>query len=155
MGAPAASSAGAATPMIRSALRSSFSHVVAVVYTAGTVFHVVRVVVGLDLSEMPYAPDVLIVVLGSWGLAGMVLFAGEVDYRGRWERVTHGLIVAHLGVSVALHAWILLVRSHAAVAVFGVGYSYFGALYFGFFAWRTWTMRLGGDEASTPAVGSA
>ncbi len=123
-------------------LRGSFSHVVAAVYTAGTIFHVVRVIVRLDLSDMPFFPDVIITVLGSWGLAGMLWFAGEVQYRGTWERVVHWLITLHLLVSVVLHVWILAVQSHDALAVFSVRYSYFGALYFGFFAWRSWTMRL-------------
>ncbi len=127
---------------VRKRLRSSFSHVVAAIYTAGAVFHVVRVVIRLDLQDMPYFPDVMIVVLGSWAVVGMLLFAREIEYRGRWEHVVHWLIVAHLGLSVLLHAWILIVRSHAAVAVFSISYSYFGALYFGLFAWRSWTMRL-------------
>ena len=128
--------------MIHRRLRSSFAHVAAVIYTAGTVFHVVRVIIRLDLQDMPYFPDVIIVVLGSWAVAGMLLFAREIQYRGRWEHVLHWLIVLHLGISVLVHAWILVVRSHAAVAVFSVSYSYFGALYFGLFAWRLWTMRL-------------
>ena len=126
----------------RAPLRATFQHVVAAVYTAGTVFHLVRIAVRLDLREMPYFPDVIIFVLGSWGAAGMILFAKEVQFRGTWEPLVHGLITFHLLISVALHAWILYVQSHAAVAVFGIGYSYFGAIYFGFFAWRSWTMRL-------------
>jgi len=127
---------------LRTKLRATFPHVVAAIYTAGTIFHVVRIVVRLDLGDMPYFPDVIIAVLGSWGAAGMILFAKEVQFRGRWEAPVHWLISFHLTVSVVLHAWILYVRSHDAVAVFGIGYSYFGALYFGFFAWRTWTMRM-------------
>ncbi|MDH3208584.1 MAG: hypothetical protein OEO79_18435 [Gemmatimonadota bacterium] len=123
-------------------MRDTFPHVVAAIYTAGTVFHIVRVSVRLDLRHMPYFPDALIVVLGSWGAAGMLLFVREVEFRGRWESLVHWLITIHLTVSVALHAWILYVRSHDAVAGFSIGYSYFGALYFGFFAWRSWTMRL-------------
>ena len=127
----------------RGQLRGTFQHVVAAVYTAGTVFHIVRIAIRLDLREMPYFPDLIIVVLGTWGVAGMVLFAREVEFRGVWESVVHWLITLHLSISVVLHGWILYVHSHDAVAVFGIGYSYFGAVYFGFFAWRSWTMRLG------------
>ena len=127
---------------LRAPLRASFQHVVAAVYTVGTVFHLVRIAVRLDLRDMPYFPDVLILLLGSWGAVGMLVFTKEVQFRGTWELVVHWLIVFHLVMSVALHAWILYVQSHAAVAIFSIGYSYFGAAYFAFFAWRSWTMRL-------------
>ncbi len=128
--------------MTRPHFRTTFAHVVAAIYTAGTVFHVVRVIIRLGIEDMPFLPDWILVVLGSYGAAGLIRFHGQVDYRGRWELVTHWLIVAHLSVSVALHAWILLVQSHAVLSVFSIEYSYFGAAYFGFFAWRSWTMRL-------------
>ncbi len=128
--------------MIGHRFRATFGHVVAVIYTAGTVFHVVRVIIRLELAGMPFLPDWILVVLGSYGAAGLVRFAGEVVYRGRWEVVIHWLIVCHMLVSVALHAWILAVGSHDVLSVFSIEYSYFGAAYFGFFAWRSWTMRL-------------
>jgi len=128
--------------MIRSHFRRTFGHVVAAIYSAGTVFHVVRVIIKLGLEDMPFLPDWLLLVLGSYGAAGLIVFAKEIDYRGKWEIVTHWLIVCHLVISVALHAWMLVVQSHEALAVFSISYSYFGAVYFAFFAWRSWTMRL-------------
>ena len=60
---------------------------------------------------------------------------------GWWQHITHWLIFVHLSISVIFHVWIIAVRSPDAVTVVGYAYSYFAALYFGFFAWRAWTMR--------------
>jgi hypothetical protein len=50
--------------------------------------------------------------------------------------------VVHLGSSILVHIWILAVNSHRVLAMFSLGYSYFAAVYFAFFAWRSWTIRL-------------
>ncbi len=52
-------------------------------------------------------------------------------------------------MSVVVHLWILVTGSHRVLAVFPRGYSYFALLFFGFFAWRSWTIEL------RPAPGSA
>ena len=133
------------TPVVttlRQHLRGHFRVVAAVTYTAGTILHVVRLIVRLGWEDMPFVPDWIIVILGSYGATGLIVFAKEVEYRGTWEVLTHWLITIHLVVSVLLHAWILAVRSHQALAVFTLSYSYFAVAYFGFFAWRLWSMRL-------------
>ncbi len=126
----------------RSLLRRSFGPLVAVVYTGSTLAHVVRLVVRFSFEDMPFFPDWGVVLLGTPGVIGLVAYAREVDYRGAWEKIVHWLTVVHLGVSVLLHAWILLVRSHEMLSVFSLEYSYFALGYFGFFAWRSWTMRM-------------
>ena len=134
--------------MLRRHLRRTFRHVVAAIYTAGTIFHVFRLAIQLGWEDMPYWPDWILVVLGSYGAVGLIVFSREVEFRGSWEFIVHWLIVFHLLVSVALHAWMLLVQSHEALAIFRLSYSYFGAVYFAFFAWRSWTMRLGAPLAT-------
>ncbi len=116
--------------------------VVAIIYTAGTAAHVLRLAARFELEDMPFFPDWGLVILGSYGVTGLVVFSGQVEYRGNWEKITHWLITGHLLLSIIVHIWILAVRSHEVLSVFGFGYSYFAVLYFGFFAWRSWTMRL-------------
>ena len=90
---------------------------------------------------MPFEVDWVIVCLGPIGVIGLIVFSKHVDYRGRWEHITHWLIVVHLFISVVVHAWILAVGSHQALSIFAYSYSYFATAYFAFFAWRSWTMR--------------
>ncbi len=122
-------------------LRIVFPKVVALIYTGGTVAHILRLVFRPDLTDMAFWVDWVLVILGPIGVIGLVVFSKHLHYRGRWEHITHWLIVVHLSISVIFHAWIIAVRSHDAVSVFGYTYSYFAALYFGFFAWCSWTIR--------------
>ena len=89
-----------------------------------------------------FFPDWGVVLLGTPGMVGLVLYANEIEYRGLWEKVVHWLIVAHLFLSVVLHVWILVERTHEMLSVFSLEYSYFALGYFGLFAWRSWTMKL-------------
>ena len=137
--------------------RHSFRRALALIYTAGTVAHLLRLIYRFELSQMPFFPDWILVIVGPYVALGMILFAGEVRYRGRWEVWTHWLITAHLLVSIGLHLWILVTHSHGVLSVFGYSYSYFAALYFSFFAWRSWTMclepNLRGIPMQTPGHG--
>ncbi len=122
-------------------LHRVFPRVVALTYTGGTVVHILRLIFRFELKNMPFEVDWVIVTLGPIGVTGLTVFSKHMDYRGRWEHITHWLIVIHLFISVVVHAWILTVRSHDALSVFPYSYSYFAVLYFAYFAWRSWTMR--------------
>ena len=122
-------------------LRIVFPKVVALIYTGGTVAHILRLIFRPDMTEMPFWVDWVLVILGPIGVIGLIVFSKHVHYRGRWEHITHWLIIIHLFISVVFHVWIIAVQSHDAVSVFAYSYSYFAALYFAFFAWRSWTMR--------------
>jgi hypothetical protein len=91
---------------------------------------------------MPFWVDWALIVLGTYGGAGLILYSRQIAWRGTWEKVVHWLIVTHLLVSVVVHVWIVIVGSHEFFTVFPYGYSYFAAAYFACFAWRSWTMRL-------------
>ena len=91
---------------------------------------------------MPYIIDWVIVVLGSIGATTLILQTRNIEYRGWWEKPVHFLIIVHLAVSVVLHAWTVYIQNHEIFAAFPFEYSYFAIVYFVFFAWRSWTVRL-------------
>lgn len=122
--------------------RRTFGRVVAIVYTAGTVAQALRLLLAFGLEYMPFWVDWALIVLGTYGGVGLILFARSVAWRGAWEKVVHSLIATHLLVSVVLHMWVVVVGSHDFFTVFPYEYSYFAVVYFGFFAWRSWTMKL-------------
>ena len=122
-------------------LRIVFPRVVALIYTGGTVAHILRLIVQFDLTDTPFWVDWVLVILGPIGVLGLILFSKDVHYRGRWEHITHWLIIIHLFISVVLHVWILATRSHQALSIFAYNYSYFATVYFAFFACRSWTIR--------------
>lgn len=117
-------------------------HAVAVLYTGGSVAQLLKLVYDFPWQDMPYIIDWLIVILGTIGVTTLTNQTRNIDYRGWWEKPVHFLIIAHLGVSVALHLWTIYVQSHDVYAAFPLEYSYFALVYFVFFAWRSWTVRL-------------
>ncbi len=100
---------------------------------------------------MPYVIDWAIVILGTIGAITLVKLTARIDFRGRWEKPVHFIIIFHLALSVLVHGWAILVQSHNVFAVFPIEYSYFALLYFLFFAWRSWTIkiRIGDVESGT------
>ena len=126
-------------------------HTTAVLYTGGSIGQLLRVITNFQLQNLPYVVDWAIVVLGSIGAVTLVSLTTRIAYRGRWEKPVHFMIIIHLVVSVALHAWAILVQSHDVFGVFPVEYSYFALLYFVFFAWRSWTIKLRNDDVANTA----
>ncbi len=117
-------------------------HATAVLYTAGTVAQISRLVFNFSWQYMPFFFDWVIIVIGTFGVVGLTLSSRQIAYRGYWEKVVHVLIIFHLLLSVVMHIWAVVVGHHEMFGVFPYGYSYFAAVYFGLFAWRQWTVRL-------------
>ena len=117
-------------------------HAVALLYTGGSIAQLLRLIYDFPLQEMPYAIDWTIAIMGSVGAMTLVLQTHRIDYRGWWGKPVHFLIITHLIASVALHLWAIYTQSHDIFGVFPYEYSYFALVYFAFFAWRSWTVKL-------------
>ena len=123
-------------------------HAVAALYSGGSVAQLLKLVYNFPWQEMPFIIDWLIVILGTIGVTTLATQTRNIDYRGRWEKPVHFLIIVHLGVSVVLHLWTIYIQNHDLYAAFPFEYSYFALTYFVFFAWRSWTVRLVNVESS-------
>lgn len=117
-------------------------HAAAVLYTGGSIAQLLKVIYDFPWQEMPYVIDWLIVILGTFGMTTLAIQTRNINYRGRWEKPVHFLIIVHLGVSVLLHLWTIYIQNHDLYAAFPIAYSYFAFMYFVFFAWRSWTVTL-------------
>ena len=122
--------------------RQTFPRAVAIVYTGGTIAHLLRLLLRFGWEYMPFWVDWALIVIGTYGGLGLILFARQVVWRGVWEKVVHGLIVAHLFISILVHVRTVVVGNHEFFTAFPTEYSYFAIVYFAFFAWRSWTMKL-------------
>ncbi len=116
-------------------------HAAAVLYTGGSIAQLLKLIFDFPWQEMPWAVDWAIVALGSLATVTLVANTGRIAWRGAWEKPVHYLIILHLMASVATHLWALWVRNHDMFGKFPYEYSYFALAYFGFFAWRSWTIR--------------
>ncbi len=119
----------------------------AVLYTGGSVAQVLKLLFGFPWEKMPFWVDWAIVVLGTAGAVTLAIHTRRIAYRGAWEKLVHFLILVHLTMSVVLHLWVLLVRTHDVFKIFPLEYSYFALAYFLLFAWRSWTVRLTAVES--------
>jgi hypothetical protein len=117
-------------------------HAVATLYSGGSVAQLLKLVYDFPWQEMPFIIDWLIAILGTIGLTTLATQTRSIEYRGRWEKPVHFVIIAHLGVSVILHLWTIYIQNHDLYAAFPLAYSYFALAYFVFFAWRSWTVKL-------------
>ncbi len=117
-------------------------HAVAALYSGGSVAQLLKLVYNFPWQEMPFIIDWLIVIMGTIGVTTLATQTRNIDYRGRWEKPVHFLIIMHLGVSVVLHLWTIYIQNHDLYTAFPLEYSYFALAYFVFFAWRSWTVRL-------------
>ena len=117
-------------------------HATAALYTGGSVAKLLRLIYDFPLQELPYVVAWIIVILGSIGATTLTAQTLNIVYRGWWEKPVHFLIIAHLSISIALHLWAIYFHSHDVFLVFPIEYSYFAIVYFVFFAWRSWTIRV-------------
>jgi len=118
-------------------------------YTGGSIAQLLKLIIKFPWQDMPFVIDWAIVILGSIGAVTLAKLSPRIIYRGHWEKPVHFIIIIHLTLSVVVHAWAILVRSHDVFKVFAIEYSYFALLYFLFFAWRSWTIKVrNGDDAS-------
>ena len=136
---------------MRSQITKLGLHTTAVLYTGGSIGQMLRVITNFQLQNLPYIIDWAILILGSIGTVTLVSITTRIAYRGRWEKPVHFMIIIHLVLSIALHAWAILVHSHDVFGVFPVEYSYFALLYFVFFAWRSWTIKVRNDDVANTA----
>ena len=115
---------------------------VAVLYTGGSIAQLLRLIFDFPLQEMPFVIDWTIVILGSVGATTLLVQTHRLEYRGWWEKPVHFLIITHLILSVVLHLWAIYFQSHDVFGMFSLEYSFFALVYFAFFAWRSWTVKL-------------
>lgn len=110
--------------------RSTFARVALAPYIGGTVFHVLRLVLGFPIEEMPCELDWVVLVLGGYACAGFIRFAREVRFAGPGDKLLYGLVILHLGGSVVMHAYSLIARNHDWARVFPRWYSGLAIVYF-------------------------
>ena len=110
-------------------------------YTGGFLVHIVKLIVRFSWRDMPFFVDWVIIVLGAIGVFAYMHYFRSIEYRGTWEIVVHWVMVGHISISIILHGWALAIGSHRIFGIFPYGYSYFALGYFGFFAWRAWSIR--------------
>ncbi len=108
----------------------TFAKVALLPYIGGTVVHTLRLIYKFPIVEMPFWIHWAIVLLGGYASLGFVFHVSKIKFHGIIDKVLYGLVIFHLGGSVIMHAYSLVVQNNNWMGVFSLEYSYFALLYF-------------------------
>ena len=108
----------------------TFARVCLLPYIGGTVIHLLRLIFGFPIEEIPFEVDWVVVLIGGYAGLGLLIFASDIPFKSVWDKVAYGLLVFHLDGSVILHTYMLIAGDHHALRVFPYWYSFVALGYF-------------------------
>ncbi len=108
----------------------TFARICLLPYIGGTILHILRLIYDFPMEKIPWEVDWVIVILGSYGGLGLILFSHKVPFRNIWDKMAYGVLIFHLVGSVVVHAYILIKENHEVLRVFPNWYSFLAVGYF-------------------------
>ncbi len=111
-------------------LYKTFARVALMPYIGGTVIHFLRLSGIIIFMEFPYEVDWVICIIGGYALFGFILNIKKINFISLADKIFYGLVIFHLGISVVLHAYSLIVVNHNWMLVFPMWYSFIAMGYF-------------------------
>lgn len=108
----------------------TFARICLIPYIGGTIIHLIRLIWNISLVEIPFEVDWLIVILGGYGGAGLILFHKHISFKNIWDKIAYALLIFHLIGSVILHTYILVEGDHSILNIFPYWYSFIAIGYF-------------------------
>ncbi len=108
----------------------TFARLAVVPYAGGTVAHTLRLIYKFPLTEAPFWIHWIIVIIGGYVCTGFIFYIKRIPLKGTIDKLFYGLVIFHLGGSVIMHAYSLLMQNNDWMAVFPLNYSYFALIYF-------------------------
>ena len=108
----------------------TFAKVAIVPYIGGTVAHTLRLIYKFPIVEAPFWIHWVIVLLGGYASLGFIFHVSKIKFHGIIDKILYGLVIFHLGGSVIMHAYSLVVQNNNWMDVFSLEYSYFAIVYF-------------------------
>lgn len=108
----------------------TFARVCLLPYIGGTILHTLRLIYNFRIENLPSEIDWFIVIIGSYSVLGLFVFSKQIPFTSIWDKIGYGLLIFHLGGSVILHAYILLIGNHEILNIFPYWYSFIAVGYF-------------------------
>ncbi len=107
----------------------TFAKVALVPYVGGSIAHTLRLIYEFPIVEAPHWIHWGIVLIGGYASIGFIIFVRAISFTDIWDKVAYGLVIFHLGGSVILHSYSLLV-SNNWMGIFPLNFSYLAVGYF-------------------------
>ena len=110
--------------------RATFAKVAVLTYVMGTVVHLTLLFTHLPGTQMPSIAHVMVTFMAGYAALGFVVFAKQVVFRNRYDKIMYGLVTVHLAISALMHAYSMVFDTNNWLEVFPYAYSFVAAAYF-------------------------
>ena len=108
----------------------TFTKIAVIPYIGGTIAHLLRLIYKFPLEAAPMWIHWAIVIVGGYAWIGFLLHAHNIEFKGLIDKILYGLVILHLGGSIILHGYSLIVQHNNWMKIFSLEYSYFAIVYF-------------------------
>jgi len=108
----------------------TFAKVAIVPYVGGTIAHILRLIYKFPIEEAPFWIHWIVVLFGGYASIGFIFHVKKIKFKGIIDKLLYGLVIFHLGGSVIMHTYSLVVQNNNWMGVFSLEFSYFAIFYF-------------------------
>ena len=108
----------------------TFAKVAIVPYIGGTIAHTLRLIYKFPIVEAPFLIHWVVVLFGGYASVGFIFYISKIKFSGIIDKLLYGLVIFHLGGSVIMHTYSLVVQNNNWMGRFSLEYSYFAIIYF-------------------------
>ena len=115
--------------------KKTFLKVGAFVLMAGVIVHVLRLSVGMPMSETPIAVHTLLVVLPGYAVFGLIVYSRQIDLAGIHRKIIFALIIGLFLSTVVMHVYSIAARNNEWYGFFPMWYSVLAVIMYGGFAY--------------------
>lgn len=129
--------------------RATFLKAGTLVLVAGVVAHVLRLTVGLPVTETPVSIHAFLVVLPAYASMGCIVYARRIALPGLHRKVIFALATGLLFVTAVMHLYSIVADDSAWLGVFPTWYSVLAVIVYGGFAHFLKTRTFVQDEIPT------
>jgi protein-S-isoprenylcysteine O-methyltransferase Ste14 len=120
---------------LKALYRETFLKVGTLVLAAGVVAHVLRLSIGLPVTETPDSLHAFLVVLPAYAVFGCIVYARQIDLAGVHRKIIFALTIALLLITVVMHIYSIVAQDNQWLGIFPMWYSVFAVIVYGGFAY--------------------
>jgi len=119
---------------LKALYRGTFLKVGIFVFAGGVVAHVLRLSVGLPVTQTPVSIHTLLVVLPAYTGVGCIVYARRINLAGLRQKIILGLIIGLLFITAVMHLYSVVAHDSRWLGIFPMWYSVVAVIVYGGFA---------------------
>ncbi len=119
---------------LRSLYRGTFLKVGTFVFAGGVVVHLLRLSVGLPVTQTPNSIHALLVVLPAYSGLGCIVYARRINLAGVRRKIILASIIGLLFITAVMHLYSIVAHDNRWLGIFPMWYSVVAVIVYGGFA---------------------